>query len=285
MRLLILTPDPAEPRFGSIASELVARLAAPLERAGLSVSARPWTQPADFDGLDAVTPLLAWSYHAQEPAWRALLARIAQAGVRCVNPVESLIWNTNKTYLAALEAQGAPIVPTLFVDRLTPEAIAEAHARFGADLVAKPQVSGGSMGAIRLTQGARFVGGPEGAAMLQPFLPAVSREGELSLLYFGGRFSHAVAKVAGAGDFRVQYQYGGAYRAIAASDEMRRAADQVLACVSTPLTYVRVDLIRDRAGGLVLMELEAIEPDLYLDLAPDGGAGFAEALRAAIAGG
>ena len=285
MRLLILTPSPDEPRFGAIAGDLVARLAAPLERAGVRVSARPWTETGDFEGLDAVTPLLAWSYHTREPQWRALLARIGAAGVRCVNPVETLAWNTNKAYLAELQAAGAPIVPTLFVDRLTPETIAEAHARFGADLVAKPQVSGGSMGAVRLAQGVGFDGGPEGAAMLQPFLPSVSTEGELSLLYFGGRFSHAIAKVAGAGDFRVQYQYGGVYRAVEASAEMRGVADQVLAGVTKPLTYVRIDLIRDRAGALVLMELEAIEPDLYLGLAPDEGAGFAEALRAAIAGG
>lgn len=282
MRLLLLTPSQDEPRFAAIASDLAERLAAPLRPAGIEVVTRSWTEVGDLAGFDAVTPLLAWGYHAREAEWRALLDRLDEGGTRTVNSVEILAWNTQKSYLAELEEAGAPIVPTLFVDRLTPAAIAEAHERFGHDLIVKPQVSGGSFGTIRLPPGGPLAGGPPGPAMLQPFLPAVAEEGELSLLYFGGTFSHAIAKVASAGDFRVQYQYGGAYRAIEATPEMRRVADQVLQAAGQALAYARIDLIRDRAGELRLMELEAIEPDLYLDLSPDGGAMFAQAIRAAI---
>jgi glutathione synthase/RimK-type ligase-like ATP-grasp enzyme len=282
MRLLLLTPAPDEPRFAAIASEMADRLAAPLLPAGIEVVTRSWTEAGDLAGFEAVTPLLAWGYHTREAEWRALLDRLDAGGVRAVNSVEILAWNTQKTYLAELEEAGAPIVPTLFVDRLTPAAVAEAHERFGQDLIVKPQVSGGSFGTIRLPHGGSLAGGPAGPAMLQPFLPAVAEEGELSLLYFGGAFSHAIAKVAGAGDFRVQYQHGGAYRAIEATAEMRQAAEQVLEAAGQALAYARIDLIRDGAGELRLMELEAIEPDLYLDLAPDGGAGFAKAMAAAM---
>jgi glutathione synthase/RimK-type ligase-like ATP-grasp enzyme len=255
---------------------------APLRPVGIEVVTRSWTDAAGFEDFDAVTPLLAWGYHTRESAWRGLLDRLDAAGVTAINPVETLAWNTQKTYLAELEEAGAPIVPTLFVDRLTPAALAEAYERFGHDLIVKPQVSGGSFGTIRLPPGANPAGGPTGPVMLQPFLPAVAQEGELSLLYFDGAFSHAIAKVAGAGDFRVQYQYGGAYHAIEATDEMRAAADAVLAAAGRPPSYARIDLIRDGDGVLRLMELEAIEPDLYLDLAPDGGAGFAKAMVAAM---
>ena len=282
MRLLLLTPAPDEPRFAAIASDLANRLAAPLRPEGIAVETRPWTAAHDITGFDAVTPLLAWGYHAHEARWRALLDQIEASGVTALNSVETLAWNTQKTYLAELEEAGAPIVPTLFVDRLTPAALAEAHERFGPDLIVKPQVSGGSAGAIRLAPGGSLAGGPSGPAMVQPFLPAVAMEGELSLLYFGGGFSHAIAKVASAGDFRVQYQYGGAYRSIEATAEMRAAADRALAAAGQALTYARIDLIRDRDGALRLMELEAIEPDLYLDLSPDGGAQFARAMRAAM---
>ncbi len=282
MRMLLLTPAPDEPRFASVASELAERLMAPLRPAGIEIATRPWTEAGDLAAFDAVTPLLAWSYHAREAEWRALLDRIEAAGVTAVNSVEALAWNTQKTYLAELEEAGAPIVPTLFVDRLTPAALAEAHERFGQDLIVKPQVSGGSFGTIRLPPGGSLAGGPTGPAMLQPFLPAVTEEGELSLLYFDGAFSHAIAKVPGAGDFRVQYQYGGAYHAIGATPEMLSVAEQVLAAADQRLTYARIDLIRDRDGALKLMELEAIEPDLYLNLAPDGGAMFAKAMRAAM---
>ena len=141
---------------------------------------------------------------------------------------------------------------------------------------------GGSFGAIRLRPGGGLEGGPTGPAMLQPFLPSVTEEGELSLIFFGGAFSHAIAKVPGAGDFRVQYQHGGAYHAIGATPEMLSVAEQVLAAADQRLTYARIDLIRDHDGSLKLMELEAIEPDLYLNLAPDGGAMFARAMRAAV---
>ena len=282
MRLLLLLPAPDEPRYASFASELVEPMARPLERVGVEVVTAPWTEATDFDGFDAVTPLLAWSYHEREPQWRALLARLADSGVAVINSLDTLAWNTRKTYLAGLEATGAPVVPTLFVDHLTPDAVAEAHARFGPEIIAKPQVSAGSSGTIRVSLGGGLEGGPSGPAMLQPFLPAVAQEGELSMLFFDGVFSHAVGKVASAGDFRVQIQYGGAYSAIVATPEMMTAARQVIEAANRPLTYARIDLIRDTDGVLRLMELEAIEPDLYLDHAPDGGAAFAKAIRAAI---
>jgi glutathione synthase/RimK-type ligase-like ATP-grasp enzyme len=173
----------------------------------------------------------------------------------------------------------------LFVDQLSAEAVAEAHARFGPDIIAKPQISAGAHETIRLAAGDRFEGGPGGPAMLQPFMPAVSGEGELSLLFFDGVFSHAVGKVAKAGDFRVQFQHGGSNAAITPRPDAFEAAVQVLAAAGRPLTYARVDLIRDPQGRLRLMELEAIEPDLYLEFAPDSGAAFARAMRRALEAG
>jgi len=282
MRLAILTPAPDEPRFAAIAHQWFDRLSAPLNRAGIAAEARSWTAPGDLTGFDAVTTLLAWSYHTRPTDWAALLDRLEVAGTRVINPVETLRWNTTKTYLAELEAAGAPVAPTLFVDRLTPEAIAAAHARFGDDIIAKPQVSGGSHETVRLYPGASLIGGPSGPAMLQPFMPAVTGEGELSLLYFGGRFSHALGKVAAAGDFRVQFQHGGASGPITAPTDALAAAELVLKAAARPLTYARVDLIRGPDGVLRLMELEAIEPDLFLEHAPDGGAAFAEAMGRAM---
>ncbi|HEY2659129.1 MAG TPA: transporter [Caulobacteraceae bacterium] len=282
MRLLLLLPARDEPRYASFASQLVEPMVRPLKGQGIEVETAPWTEVGDFADFDAVTPLLAWSYHEREAQWRILLERLAESGVGVVNSLGALAWNTRKTYLAEIEAAGAPVVPTLFVDRLTPAAIAEAHDRFGPEIIAKPQVSAGSSGTIRVSVGSGLEGGPSGPAMLQPFLPAVAEEGELSLLYFGGVFSHAIGKVASPGDFRVQIQYGGAYSAIEATPEMIKAAGEVIDAAGRPLTYARIDLIRDTEGVLRLMELEAIEPDLYLGHAPDGGAAFAKAVRAAM---
>jgi len=120
--------------------------------------------------------------------------------------------------------------------------------------------------------------------MLQPFMPAITAEGELSLLFFDGVFSHAVAKMAREGDFRVQFQHGGRYQAIQPGADALKAATRVLEAAARPLTYARIDLLRAADGALQLMELEAIEPDLYLEHAPDGGAAFARAMVRAIEG-
>jgi glutathione synthase/RimK-type ligase-like ATP-grasp enzyme len=282
MRLAILTPAPENPRFGQIAAKWTDRLAPPLRAAGFAVEARPWTDPGDLSAFDAVTPLLAWGYHLRPADWWTRLDRLEGDATRTLNSVDTLRWNSRKTYLAQLEAAGAPIVPTLFVDRLDAAAIAAAHAQLGDQLIAKPQVSGGSHQTVRLSPGAALDGGPDGAAMLQPFLPAVSGEGELSLFYFGGQFSHAVGKVAQAGDFRVQFQYGGKVGPIDPAPDALAAAALALAAAGRDFVYVRVDLIRMPDGRLVLMELEATEPDLYLEHASDGGAAFAQAMADAL---
>jgi glutathione synthase/RimK-type ligase-like ATP-grasp enzyme len=282
MRLAIFTPSPDEPRFAAIIGQWFERLAAPLRAAGIEPVAVSWTDPGDLARFDGVAPLLAWSYHRHQDQWLALLDRLEASGIPVANRAATLRWNTRKTYLAELEAAGAPVIPTLFVDHVTPEAVIEAHDRFGPEIIIKPQVSGGSHETVRLAAGADLAGGPAGPAMLQPFLPSVTAEGELSLLYFDGVFSHAVSKIAGRGDYRVQYQHGGRYQPLTPGADALKAADQVLAAGNRSLTYARIDLLRGADGVLRLMELEAIEPDLYLEHAPDGGAAFARAMIAAI---
>jgi glutathione synthase/RimK-type ligase-like ATP-grasp enzyme len=282
VRIAVLTPAPDEPRFAAIVSRWFDRLAGALRLGGLEAEARTWVAPGELSGFDGVTPLLAWSYFQAPDDWLALLDRLEGLGLPVANPVQTLRWNTRKTYLAELAAAGAPVTPTLFVEALTPALIAEAHARFGPDLVAKPQMSGGAHQTVRLSLGADADGAPPGAAMLQPFLPAVTEEGELSLFYFDRRFSHAVAKRATGGDFRVQYQFGGQYEPITPPTAAVAAAEAVLAATPVRLVYARVDLLRGPEGGFYLVELEAIEPDLYLQHAPDGGAAFAVAIRTAL---
>lgn len=283
MRLAILTPAPDEPRFAALTHLWFERLAAPLRAEGVEVMAQSWSEAGGRADFNAVTPLLAWSYHARAGQWNDLLDRLGRSALRVVNPLETLAWNTRKTYLSDLEKAGAPVVPTLFADRLDAALIKRAHGCFGAELVAKPQISGGSFETVRLSAGRPRPALPSGPAMVQPFMPSVSGEGELSLIYFDRRFSHAVAKTAKAGDFRVQRQHGGVTAALNPPPEAFTAAERVLAATSQTLVYARVDLIRDPDGALRLMELEAIEPDLFLEHAPDGGAAFAAAMRRALA--
>jgi glutathione synthase/RimK-type ligase-like ATP-grasp enzyme len=281
MRLAILTPHAdREPRADWTAA--LAHLTAALDAEGARVVTRPWTAPDALEGIDAASPLMVWAYHLDADLWLRTLDAWQTSPVPFANRAEVVRWNTDKSYLAELSAAGAPVVPTLAVDQVTPEALAEAADRFGPSLVAKPRISAGAHRTARIENGEAQADLPEGPALIQPFLPAVAEEGELSLLFFGGEFSHAVTKVARPGDFRVQPQYGSTLTRVAPPDEALAAARMVLEAAPGDLSYARVDLIRVEDGGLALMELELIEPDLYLRHAPDRTQAFAKALLGAV---
>lgn len=281
--ILILAPAPDEPRFANGWGPLFERLAEPLRAHGLTVAAQAWTEDLDPESARLILPSIAWGYHLRQADWFTRLDAWETAEVPMINPVPTLRWNTTKTYLIELEAKGAPVVPTHAHDCLTPEALAAAFEAFGVDeLVVKPQISGGSQDTVRVNRHGVLEGGPTGPALIQPFLPAVGEEGELSLFYFDGIFSHAVTKVAASGDFRVQPQFGGLVTGVAPEPEALRAAEMVLEAANLPLTYARIDLIRGLEHTPQLMELEVIEPDLFLEHSHDHGAAFAAAVKARL---
>ncbi len=281
--VLILVPARDEPRFGDSWRLLFERLATPLRKAGLTVDAQPWTDAIEKDRARLVMPSLAWGYHGRQDEWFGFLDGLERDGVRVANPAATMRWNSTKTYLVELAEKGAPVVPTHAHDALTLDHVHAAFDAFGVDeVVVKPQVSAGSHETIRVKRHGSLEGGPSGPALIQPFLPAVGEEGELSLFFFDGHFSHAVTKVAVDGDFRVQPQFGGQVSEIAPEPEALHAAEMVLKAAGQPLTYARVDLIRGLEHTPQLMELEVIEPDLFLQHAHDGGAAFAAAVVRAL---
>ncbi|MBX3481210.1 MAG: transporter [Caulobacter sp.] len=280
MQVAILTPADDETLYQTMWPAWFARLEAGLAGSGVAAIAHDWTRPLAAP-VDAVLPMLAWGYHRRPDQWLQRLDAFEAAGQRMINPAAVLRWNTDKAYLAELEAGGAPVVPTISVEALTAADVEAARERFGAlAVIAKPRVSGGSHQTVKLLPGDSLDDAPTGPALLQPFLPAVGDEGEISLLYFDGVFSHAVAKVAARGDFRVQPQFGGQVARVKPWPGALETAAAVLAAVP-PLTYARVDLLRG-PGGLLLMELEAIEPDLFLTQAPKGAGRFGAAVKAAL---
>lgn len=280
----ILVPAANGSYGGTRWPDVLARMVAPLEAAGMTVTAVDWTRDEDLTRFDLVLALLAWGYH-RDGDWAGQVARWQAAGVRLQNPPAVLRWNTDKAYLAAFEAKGAPVVPTLFVEKVTEAALHEAAAHFGTDrLVAKPRISASAFRTIRWAPGTPLDGAPTDAAMIQPFLPDVLDGGEPSLLYFGGRFSHAVRKRPQPGDFRVQPEYNGILAPYEPRPDELAAAEAALAAAGEPLLYARVDLVRDLAGRPVLMELEAVEPDLFLEYDSGAPARFADAVAGAASG-
>ena len=281
MRAAIFVPAPDYPEDWDWAYEVEA---AALLRAGFSVEARPWTEPGDLSGFDLVMPLVAWGYHQDPPRWHALLDRLEHEQAPVLNPVPLLRWNSDKRYLAELGSKGIHVIPTRLVARLDESALADARAEYGEQLVIKPPVSASAYGTHRLGPNDPLPADSRGREMLvQPFLGSVAEEGEYSCLLFGGRFSHAIVKRPKAGDYRVQPHLGGSELPCPPPDGAVELAHQALAAAPAEAAYARVDMVRDNDGNLAIIELELIEPALWLQHAPDGGQSFASALRSSFA--
>ena len=261
-----------------------ARKAAALTGAGLIVEQRVWTDPGDLSGYDLILPLFAWGYQRDVATWYALLDRLEAEALPVANPVPVLRWNSDKAYLAELAAKGVAVVPTVEVAALDEISLTDARAQLDADeVVIKPAISGGADGTHRLAADDAIPADARGQRRLvQPLMPGILTEGEYSLFFFTGNFSHAIVKRPAAGDFRVQEQFGGretAWEAIPAAQALATAA---LAAAPAPPVYARVDMVGDATGKLHIMELELIEPSLFLHHAADKGAAFGTAVYAAI---
>ena len=279
--VLILVPDPVYPEPWAWAFHVEAEA---LRAAGFEVSARPWTVPGDLAPFDAVLPLVVWGYHERYEEWLALLDRLEIETVPTINPPALLRWNSDKAYLAELDAVGVPTVHTIAVDALDEHGLSEARDRFGCDrLVVKPPVSASATGTFLLHTGDLVPKDVAGRRMLiQPFMASIAAHGEYSLMLFAGRFSHAILKTPKSGDFRVQPHLGGTERPCEAPDGAIALAKAALAAAPAEAVYARVDMVIDDEGKLRIMELELIEPALWLQHAPDKGAAFASTLRSAI---
>ncbi len=256
---------------------------------GSDITFRDWTNPGNLSGFSIISPLIAWGYQRDCERWFALLDQMEAEGLASINPVAVLRWNTDKAYLAELAGAGIATVPTRMSDALTEADLAAAREAFGTDmLVIKPPISGGADGTFRLELRDAL---PQRAAgqrmMIQPYQTSIASEGEFSLFYFDGKFSHAIIKRPAKDDFRVQDQFGGYEESVEAPVEAKALAIATLAATQQitntgPLAYARVDMVRDSADRFALMELELIEPSLFLRFARDQGAMFAAAVVAQI---
>lgn len=290
--IAILTPDPANHTGDTLWPVVLGRLQQALGEAGITAIPTPWTEHVDDPGgLHAyarVLPLLAWGYHHDHARWLQACRSWEQAAVPLSNPASVLAWNSDKRYLADLAARGVAVPATSWTDRITRADIEAAFEATAADeLIVKPSVSGGAWKTRRVRRGETFDDAPADDAttmLIQPYLPTIETEGETSLLYFGGRLSHAVSKRPVRGEFRVQEEFGGLYTWLPSPPEGALAlAEQTLAAIDTPLLYARIDMVPDAQGRWLLMEAELIEPDFYLGADPRRGAAFVEALGAALA--
>ncbi len=249
-----------------------------------------WSHNADaLQDYDAIWLQTYAGYEHHADAFLEMLQQLDTAGIPCLNSSSLVRWNMHKHYLQALETTGIPVLPTLYANTHDKTQFQTLVKQQGWDeVVAKPAVSAGAWHTARLhatdTHGwQRYISElPDATDMLiQPFAPEIVTDGEWSLLFFQQRFSHAVRKTAKTGDFRIQHVHGGSYEHIKPEQALLDQAMRALQALPESPLYARVDGIR-RNGQLLIMEIELIEPFLYLLPEPQHAENAARAIAAEL---
>lgn len=262
-------------------------LVAALSDIGIASVPAVWSDASiDWTSFDALIMRTPWDYFERAAEFRAWLdARIAEPVLLC-NSREILDWNFDKGYLQDLARAGVAIVPTMCIAKNERADIAAlARARGWNEIVVKPTIAGGGYRIYRfpLEELDRYAADiaktlEDRGVLVQPFLPEIQSGGELSLLFFDGVYSHAVCKRPKAGDYRVQFQFGGTDEDVQVSEEIVAQARICVAHAPAPPVYARVDgVVRD--GRFLLMELEIFEPLMFLSRHPEAPARFARAIE------
>lgn len=251
------------------------------ERGAEAISVVWDEEGVDWGGFDLCLVRSTWDYHDKHAEFLDWARRV-EAVTRLRNPADLIAWSSDKSYLRELAEAGVPTVPTLWVERGSELDLEGELARRGwKEVVIKPVVDLGAKNLHRVQAGeaqdALAAVLARGEAMVQPFHPSLETEGELSLIYIAGAFSHAARKRPAPGDFRVQSIWGGTMAPAKPEASHVELAERALAQLDEPPLYARVDLVNDLDGNPTLIELELIEPNLYLITDPTAAARLAEA--------
>jgi glutathione synthase/RimK-type ligase-like ATP-grasp enzyme len=256
-----------------------------LRAAGLDPVPEVWTNPSvDWSAYGAVLLRSVWDYHLRHLEFTEWLALLDKAGVPVLNDTEVVRWNLDKRYLLELRERGIAIVPSqVAAGACLREVVA---GLTGQEIVVKPTVSASAHRTVRGTAGSRELTTaldelPEGVYLVQPFQREILSDGEWSLIFVDGSFTHAVVKRPADGDYRVQLQFSGSAEPADPPAAALAAATEVLSALDARFrpVYARVDGVVSN-GRFLLMELELIEPYLFFPAAPAA----VTRLAAAVAG-
>ncbi len=254
----------------------------------LGIQARPvvWSDPTvDWSDMQACVIRSTWDYAPRLAEFLTWVDRTASL-TRLWNPASMVRWNSDKAYLLTLEAEGFPIIPTRGIPDAAPLTLAAVMHQTGwTEVVIKPAISASGDNTLRVDKDnlaeteTRWDDLLNDRDMLvQPYLKSIEAEGELSLIYMEGAFSHAVRKFPASGEFRVQEHFGGQTRREDPSDDARDLGDRLMAHAAADALYGRVDLVTDLEGRLCLSELELIEPSLFHLYDPSSAERFARCI-------
>jgi glutathione synthase/RimK-type ligase-like ATP-grasp enzyme len=226
-----------------------------------------------------------WDYFEQPIAFNLWLDKIEKLGIKTLNPIDVIRKNQHKFYLKNLKNQGIEIIPTVFIPKNSVLNLEIINQKKWQKAVIKPAVSGGSYltklfdaNDIATVEAEYSNIVAERDLLLQPFMPEIQTHGEISLLFYGGQYSHAILKTPQNEDFRVQSQFGGQYQSYQPTAALIDLANKIIELFDNQLLYARVDGILSN-GQFLLMEVELIEPDLFFDYHPEAQKRYLTALE------
>lgn len=254
----------------------------PLNALGWEVSSVSWRDNnVDWDKFNAVVIRTTWDYHLAPDKFVDALQKIDASTARLENALSTVKWNLNKTYLRDLENKGVTIVPTIWRSGIfTIDDLERWKRELKSDeIILKPTISATARDTFRIKDIDRNIMEifAERSFMIQPFMSSITEEGEFSLFYFNGEYSHAILKRPKNKDFRVQEEHGGIISAVTPEADMLKMAEMINGKIDPLPLYSRIDLVR-HDGGFALMELELIEPALYFRTDPNAAEFFARQL-------
>jgi len=257
-----------------------------LKELGISHEIVSWSDPeADWSKFTTLLIKSTWDYFDFYPEFLNWIQKIKNLGIPVLNDLETILWNSAKNYLLEIEEKGFPVISGLILKKGEEIDANQISQKIKSDIwVVKPLVSGGAKNTLKIqaSDWESYVDQvrdlvKEEDFLVQPFIQEVQSVGEYSLIFFNQKFSHAVLKTPAKADFRVQHYFGGTTQTIDPSTDMLKSCQALVDEFASGSLYARVDGV-EIAGVFHLMELELIEPYLFLGLADQAIPNYKEAL-------
>jgi glutathione synthase/RimK-type ligase-like ATP-grasp enzyme len=254
---------------------------------GISHEIQAWSDPeVDWSKYSHLLIKSTWDYFDYYPEFLQWIEKIEALGIPVLNDLQTVKWNSSKDYLLEIEAKGFPVIAGMILEKGTQPSLKLIQEKVKSEiLVVKPLVSGGAKNTLKIPvkdwaeyeeKVAQLV--QEEDFLAQPFVSEVAEVGEYSMIFFNREFSHGVLKTPAKSDFRVQHYFGGTIQEIHPSAAMLESGQKLIDTFGAATLYGRVDGV-EIDGVFHLMELELIEPYLFLGLSEKAIPNYKKALR------
>ncbi len=257
-----------------------------LKSKGIFAEGLVWDDTAvDWANYDMLVFRTCWDYYQKYNEFLQFLDKLSKLGNQIWNPIQIVKKNSHKFYLKELKNCGCEIVPTVCINKgAEVDLKLIAYENNWEEIIVKPAVAVGAFNLRRckietLKNPCQIASlAKVSDVLVQKYMPEIETDGEWSLVFFDGEFSHSITKFPRQGDFRIHNFYGGKYYKSSPSPEILKQAQRVARLFSDECLYIRIDGIVSN-NKLFVMEVEMIEPDLYLNIVPDAMPTWIELLQ------